>query len=206
MGRQRTGQFHHSSMNLRLLAGRRGRGFTSPASSAWVRGAVLVRTSALALVLTLACGSPPAEDSRRELVLRQSPLRAATDCTVLPDTLVEAEIATIDFADFPDARVRLDKACPSATIMFRAVARAAHTYRVHVPKGRTLVARARGESAGVTFAFDFPPSTDSNTVARTVTDSIVAEAAREVAVRVMLAPQLRDEARASRVLLSLIVR
>jgi len=182
-------------MNLRLLAGRRGRGFTSPASSAW-----------FILALTLACGRAPAEDSRRELVLRQSPLKTASDCAALPDTLVEAEIATIDFADFPDARVRLDKACPSATIMFRAVARAAHTYRVHVPKGRTLVARARGESAGVTFAFDFPPSTDSNKVARTVTDSIVPEAAREVAVRVMLAPQLRDEARASRVLLSLIVR
>jgi hypothetical protein len=113
----------------------------------------------------------------------------------------------LDDHDFPDARVVLLDGC-RASIGFVGGAHIQRTYRVQVPARRTLVIRARGEYAGVTTAFDFPATADStgSNVARTRADSLVATQDREVAVRIMLVPKLREEPRTSRVLLSLLVR
>lgn len=127
-------------------------------------------------------------------------------CSSLPDTLVEPSLAVFDDHDFPDARLVLRDGC-RASIGFVAGAHIQRTYRVQVPAGKTLIIRARGEFAGVTTAFDFPATPDSSAsnVGRTRTDSIVADRQRDIAVRVMLVPKLREEPRTSRVLLSLVV-
>ena len=57
-------------------------------------------------------------------------------------------------------------------------------------------------------AFDVPPVPDTGNARRprTVTDSVTLDRGREIAIRVMLSPRLRDEPGDSRVLLSVFVR
>lgn len=133
---------------------------------------------------------------------------SGTTCAQLPDTMAEVATAIVDKGDIPDARIVLDPACSRGSLGYIANAHIQRTYRVKVPAGRTLIARARGEFAGVTMAFDYPATADTSgsNVGRLRIDSLVATQDREVAVRVMLVPKLREEPRTSRVLLSLVVR
>ncbi|MFN0099277.1 MAG: hypothetical protein ACKVS7_11415, partial [Gemmatimonadaceae bacterium] len=172
--------------------------------------------SPTALVFTLlmvvaACAEerrPVVNNTRREVRLVTQVQDSSTACTQLPDTLAEVRTAIIDKGDIPDARVVLDPACPRGSIGYTANSHIQRTYRVQVPAGRTLVARARGEFAGVTMAFDYPATADTSgaNVGRVRVDSILATQDREIAVRVMLVPKLRVEPRTSRVLLTLLVR
>jgi hypothetical protein len=170
------------------------------------------RLAMLAILLALplaACGTPgrDVEVSRRELALDAVPDSLERPCAALPDTLVEIRAATIDRGDFPEARIRLAPECAVASVGFVGLARIPRAYHVQVPAGRTLVARARGEDAGVVLHFDELPQPDTTgAVSRTAVDSLHVDRAREVAVRVMLVPQLRTEPRQSRVLLSVVVR
>lgn len=178
------------------------------------RGRGLRSPTALVFALILVVGAckedrrPIVNDSRREVRLVTQAQDSSTSCAQMPDTLAEVATAIIDKGDIPDARVVLDPACARGSIGYIANAHIQRTYRVQVPAGRTLVARARGEFAGVTMAFDYPATADSSgaNVGRLRVDSIVATQDREIAVRVMLVPKLREEPRSSRVLLSLVVR
>lgn len=187
-------------MGITASAEPRGRGLRSPTALVF----------ALLMVLA-ACEEkrrPVVNDSRREVRLVTQVQDSSTACTQLPDTLAEIGTAILDQGDIPDARVILDPACPRGSIGYIANAHIQRTYRVRVPAGRTLIARARGEYAGVTMAFDYPATADTSgaNVGRLRVDSLVATQDREIAVRVMLVPKLREEPRASRVILSLLVR
>jgi len=180
-------------------AEQRGRGLRSPTALVF------------ALLLVVGCKEerrPVVNDTRREVRLLTQAQDSSTSCTQLPDTLAEVATAIIDKGDIPDARVVLDPACSRGSLGYVANALIQRTYRVKVPAGRTLVARARGEFAGVTMAFDYPATADASgaNVGRLRVDSIVATQDREIAVRVMLVPKLREEPRTSRVLLSFVVR
>ncbi len=181
----------------------RGRGLRSPTA--------LVLALLLPLLLVGACdrGAKPApNDTRRELRLVTQSGDSGAACRTLPDTLAEIAMAVVDRGDIPDARLTLDPACARGTVGYTANAHIQRTYRVRVPEGRTLVARARGEFADVTMAFDFPATADSagTNVGRMRVDSIRVDETREVAVRVMLIPKLRVDPRTSRVLLTVLVR
>jgi len=170
---------------------------------------MLVAFALVSLGSMLACERAPVARRYREIAYEHPVALDSLDpgCAGLPDTLVEPALAMLDDHDFPDARVVLLDGC-RASIGFVGGAYIQRTYRVLVPAGKTLLIRARGEHAGVTTAFDFPATADStgSNVGRTRTDSIVADRQRDIAVRVMLVPKLREEPRSSRVLLSLVVR
>jgi hypothetical protein len=93
-------------------------------------------------------------------------------------------------------------------VLFSAGARIQRTYRVPMRAGQTLVARARGESGPVVLTFDYPAAIarDSSNYGDSVVDSIRVAEDRDVSVRVMLIPRAKDDARASRVLLTVLAR
>lgn len=189
-------------MIVPALVGPRGRGLTFPAARYF---------APLLLVLAiLACGKDrqPADNSVRSIAASAAPPADPSSCAVLPDTMVELLQAVEDRNDFPDTRLELNPACQRATVVMMAGARLQRTYRVRVKAGQTLVARARGEHASVALAFDYPatPKPDSSNLGRTVVDSLNADADREVAVRVMLVPHVKNEPRESRVLLTVLAR
>lgn len=199
-------------MSSAVAENQRGQGLRSLTSL--VFSSTTGRTIGVALALVCigaasACERAPGLRRYREVVYVHPSALDSLDvgCSSLPDTLVEPSLAMFDDHDFPDARLVLHNGC-RASIGFVAGAHIQRTYRVQVPAGKTLIIRARGEYAGVTTAFDYPATADSSgsNVGRLRIDSLVATQDREVAVRVMLVPKLREEPRTSRVLLSLVVR
>lgn len=182
------------------LVGPRGRGLPSSASR-YVR-AIL----ALIGIAFSACGDrtqTPADNSVRTVVGTVS-----DGCTLLPDTAAVRRIAQQDYNDLPVTKVVLPAECPTATVTFIGGPYVERTYKVVVPAGRTLVARAVGDSASVAIAIDFPtdPRADRSNVGRVMVDSLVIAEAREVSVRVRLVPKIREEPPASRVYLTVLAR
>ncbi len=181
------------------LVGPRGRGLRSPASR-YIR-AVLP----CVVVSVLACGSgeEKADNSVRRVVGN-----ATASCSTLPDTASEWGIAQQDRNDLPVTILQLPAACPRVTVKYLGAPQIERTYRVVVPAGYTLIARARGDSSSVTIAFDFPtdPKSDRSNVARSVEDSLRVDETRTVAVRVRLVPLIRVEPPTARVVLTVLAR
>lgn len=176
----------------------RGRGQLSSAS----------RYVAAALILlgAASCGDPaqtPADNSVRTVV------GAVSDgCLLLPDTALVRGLAQQDYNDLPVTRIILPATCPTATITFVGGPYVERTYKVVVPAGRMLVARAVGDSASVAIAIDFPtePRADRSNVGRVMVDSLAISETREVSIRVRLVPKIREEPPASRVYLTVLAR
>lgn len=114
---------------------------------------------------------------------------------VLPDSAREPELAVPDIRDIPDAPLTLDGACPAATLGTLGLARIERNFRVRVPAGHTLHARARASIGGIVLSVDLPAVPDSarRNVAPVRRDSVVATIDREVILRVLYAPVLRKE-------------
>lgn len=178
----------------------RGRGHSFPAARFVVP---------LLATLSLACqqdrAAEPPNDSRTIVAAASA---GAQDCGALPDTTAELLAARPDENDLPVTRILLEAACPRASVLFIAGARIPRTYRVHAKAGQTLVVRARGESGPVVLNFDFPAAIAAGgaNYGATVVDSLRVTADRDVAIRVMLIPRARDDARTSRVLLTVLAR
>lgn len=201
MGRYRPGQFADAVTHPHLFD-TRGRGVRSPAARYFLP---------LVLAAAFACGGETREEApnaARTIVAEAGNAADAAACAAFPDTAVELLAARQDQNDLPLTRIVLDAACPRATVWFNAGARIQRTYRVPVRAGQTLLARARGESGPVVLTFDYPAAIapDSANYGMSVVDSIRVDADREVSVRVMLIPRAKDDARASRVLLTVLAR
>lgn len=182
------------------LLGPRGRGLPSSASR-------YVRASVALFVLGLAaCGD--AAQTRADNSVRTVVGRSGDACTLLPDTSAVRGIAQQDFNDIPVTRLVLPAACPTATVTFIGGPYVERSYKVVVPAGQTLVARALGDSASVAIAIDFPtePRADRSNVGRVMMDSLAITETREVSVRVRLVPKIREEPPASRVYLTVLAR
>jgi hypothetical protein len=163
------------------------------------------------LAVAVACGGDGASraaNAARTIAAEAGAAPDAATCGALPDTAVELLSARRDQNDLPLTRVILDADCPRATVLFSAGARIQRTYRVPMRAGQTLVARARGESGPVVLTFDYPAAIarDSSNYGDSVVDSIRVAEDRDVSVRVMLIPRAKDDARASRVLLTVLAR
>lgn len=126
----------------------------------------------------------------------------------LPDTSVELDRAVPDIRELPDSPLALDVACPSATVGSQLFARVERIFRVQVPAGTWLLARARGAQSGVVMAFDFPARVDSGrTNLRAVfTDSIYVPEASKVTIRLITSPNPRTEPPVTFVTLSVALR
>ena len=183
----------------------RGRVLTSPAARCF-----LPLTLALALVGCAREREESVPNDKRTIVADAGPATAsdAARCLTLPDTAVELLAARPDQNDLPLTQIVLDEACPQATVLFTAGARIQRTYRVRVKAGQLLVARARGESGPIAMAFDYPATIrpDSSNFGMSVIDSLRVTDERDVSVRLALIPRLREDARASRVVLTVLVR
>lgn len=179
--------------------GPRGQGQPSLASR-YVRALLPVAVSVLA-----ACGSDgaPADNSVRTVVGS-----ASLGCTLLPDTAAARASAQPDRNDLPVTQLVLPEECKTITVAYLGRPYVERSYKVVVPAGHTLVARAHGDSTSVAIAIDFPtaPKPDRSNVARVVMDSLAIDAAREVSVRVQLVPKIREEPPLSRVFLTVLAR
>jgi hypothetical protein len=133
-----------------------------------------------------------ARSVRPRLPVDSAPVARGT----LPDSTAEPDLAVPDIRDLPDAPLRLDAACPAATVGTLGLARIERIFRVRVPAGHTLSTRARASVGGVVLAVDYPAVPDSarRNVRPVVEDSVVAlEADRDAIIRLLYAPVLRKE-------------
>jgi hypothetical protein len=201
VGRREPGELAHAVIAAGLVWPR-GRGFTSPAARCFV----LLACAVLAGCEAKDARSP--NNAARTITAQASGNADAASCAVLPDTMVELLSARRDQNDLPITRIELDANCPRATVLMTAGARIQRSYRVTVPAGRWLVARARAEDAPVTIAFDYPAAVrgDGRELTRVALDSIRITDTRDVTVRVMLVPRVKEDPRGSRVLLTVLVR
>jgi len=126
----------------------------------------------------------------------------------MPDTLTEIQGAQFDRNDLPDTRLQLDPACPRITVLYDGAGRIPRAFRVRVQAGHTLVARARSEFGGVALGIDAAAEPDASfaNVSSPRVDSVHADEARDVVIRVTYAPRLRTDPRQSRVLLTVLAR
>ncbi|MDX2185096.1 MAG: hypothetical protein SFW08_14055 [Gemmatimonadaceae bacterium] len=126
----------------------------------------------------------------------------------LPDTATELDRAVPDIRELPDSPLALDAACPSATVGSQLFARVERIFRVQVPAGTWVLARARGAQSGVVMAFDFPARVDSGrTNLRAVfTDSIYVADDSKVTIRLLTSPNPRTEPPVTFVTLSVALR
>jgi hypothetical protein len=114
---------------------------------------------------------------------------------VFPDSALEPEVAVPDIRDLPDSPLTLDGACPSATLGTLGLARVERIFRVRIPAGHTLSARARAAIGGLVLSADLPAVPDSarSNVKAVQALSIAATEDRDVTLRVLFAPVLRKE-------------
>lgn len=181
-----------------------------PFHSKQQRGRGLLSSAALVSVLVVvasvgACGGdkPVAE---RQIVARASD--PSDSCTTMPDTLREGALAQLERNDLPDTRLVLNASCPRMTVLTAGAARLPRAFRVNVPAGHQLVARARSEFGGLVLDIDGPASPIEGfaNVSPTAWDSVRVGHAGEVTVRVTYAPKVRKDPRVSRILLTVLVR
>jgi hypothetical protein len=181
--------------------GPRGRGQQSPAAR-------YVWPLAIGFLALTACGERNDRSDRADNSVRTVVSAASGACTTLPDTAGEWAGAQPDRNDLPVTQLVLTPECPRVTVAFRGGPYIERTYKVNVPAGRTLVARARSDSSDVALAFDFPtaPKADRSDLGLLRVDSLTVSETREVAVRVRLTPKLREQPQTARVLLTVLVR
>jgi hypothetical protein len=126
----------------------------------------------------------------------------------LPDSAVELDRAVPDIRELPDSPLGVDVACPAATIGSQLFARVERIFRVQVPAGTWLLARARGAQSGVVMAFDFPARVDSarKNLRAVFTDSLYVADDAKVTIRLITSPNPRTEPPVTFVTLSVALR
>lgn len=158
--------------------------------------------------MALGCDGGANSAERADNSVRTVVSSAASACTSLPDTAGEWPGAQRDRNDLPVTQLVLPASCPRISVEFLAGPFIERSYRVRVPAGHTLVARARSDSADLALAIDFPtqPKPDRSNLGLLRVDSLTVTEAREVTVRVALTPKMRAQPTNSRVLLTVLVR
>lgn len=134
---------------------------------------------------------------------------AAAPTDAFPSLVDEPDRAVPDLHQLPDTRILLGPQCPVITIGTRGRARLERILRVAVPAGRRLVVRARSEDGiPVVLAFDVPAVVRGGreSLRPLVEDSIAVTEARDVSVRVTIAPRIKRDPNEAFVLLSLAIR